>query len=94
MDTGTITVGEIWSLFSLAVVFTALRIYARVKVVGIKGLQAEDYLASVAMLFYCAEATIAHKGSLLFEGEKDRGIVPGQTPSAGREPTDRELDVR
>ena len=42
--------GEVWSLFSLAVVFTALRIYARVKVVGIKGLQAEDYLASVAMV--------------------------------------------
>ena len=47
---GAITVGEVWSLFAVALFFTSLRLYARVKVVGIKGLQVEDYLAVAAMV--------------------------------------------
>lgn len=38
---------EAWTLLSIGLVVTMLRTYARVKAVGFKGLQADDYLVWV-----------------------------------------------
>ena len=42
--------GEIWALFGVAVAFTFLRMFARIKAVGSKDLQADDYLACLALV--------------------------------------------
>lgn len=56
-------VREDWTLFSIGVLFTVLRIYARVKHVGFKKLQADDYLVMVAMvssvLIRCTEFSLS-----------------------------------
>jgi len=43
-------VTEDFTLFSVGLVVTITRTYARVRQVGFKGLQADDYLAWVAMV--------------------------------------------
>jgi hypothetical protein len=41
---------EVWSLFAVAVAFTGLRMYARLRSVGWRNLQADDYLACAALV--------------------------------------------
>jgi hypothetical protein len=43
---------EGFTLYGFGVIFTMLRTYARVKSVGFKGLQGDDYLAWVAIVRY------------------------------------------
>lgn len=42
--------GEMWSLFGLAAAFTSLRLFARIRAVGFRDLQLDDYLTFVAMV--------------------------------------------
>lgn len=41
---------EIWTLFGVAAAFTLLRLFARLRAVGVKGLQGDDYLAIAAIV--------------------------------------------
>lgn len=41
---------ELWTLYSIGVAITILRTYARAKVVGLRHLQADDYLVWVAVV--------------------------------------------
>lgn len=41
---------EIWSLYSVAVCFTAIRFAARVRAVGLRGLKPDDFLSMMAMV--------------------------------------------
>lgn len=41
---------ELWTLYSIGVAITILRTYARAKVVGLRNLQADDYLVWVAVV--------------------------------------------
>lgn len=50
MDSLTQFVTEMWSLFGVAVAFTLFRGFARIKSVGLKGLQPDDHLAFVALV--------------------------------------------
>ncbi|KAI1266440.1 hypothetical protein F5Y18DRAFT_425681 [Xylariaceae sp. FL1019] len=53
---------EAWTAFAVGIIFTSLRTFARVRQVGPREFQADDYLIWVAMLFYAAEASLAHFG--------------------------------
>jgi hypothetical protein len=41
---------EVWTLLAFGILVTMLRTYARVKAVGFKGLQPDDYLVWVAVV--------------------------------------------
>ncbi|KAI1398260.1 hypothetical protein F4819DRAFT_489745 [Hypoxylon fuscum] len=73
-------VREDWTLFSIGVLFTVLRIYARVKHVGFKKLQADDYLVMVAMLqiFYAAETSLAYLVGAVAKGLANNGMPDKQ----------------
>ncbi|KAL4924956.1 uncharacterized protein BDV17DRAFT_294905 [Aspergillus undulatus] len=49
---------EAWSEYSIGVVVLLLRLFARLKVVGIKNLQGDDYFTIVALVFWTAELTM------------------------------------
>ncbi|KAI0145180.1 hypothetical protein GGR57DRAFT_517387 [Xylariaceae sp. FL1272] len=63
-------VREDWTLFAVGLAVTVTRTYARVRQVGIRGLQGDDYLVWVAMIFYAAEASLAY-----FVGEAAHGLA-------------------
>ena len=50
MDKLTQFMCESWSLFAAAVLFTLVRLFARVRLLGFKGLQGDDYLALIALV--------------------------------------------
>jgi hypothetical protein len=50
MDELTQFVCESWSLFAAAVLFTLMRLFARVRQIGFNGLQVDDYLAFIALV--------------------------------------------
>ncbi|KAH7324372.1 hypothetical protein B0I35DRAFT_160739 [Stachybotrys elegans] len=58
--------GEVWSLYTLALCFTCLRMFSRWRIVGIKGLRADDWAAALSMIFYSALTGIAHTGGTLY----------------------------
>lgn len=49
---------EIWTLFAIGVVATALRTYARMRSVGVKGLTLDDYLVWLGVIFYAAQSAL------------------------------------
>ena len=82
--------GEVWSLFAVATCFTFLRMYARIKSVGVKNFQADDYLASAALVFYAAQTAIAHVGGSIYhnfasKGQLPQGMETVTTPGAPKE---------
>lgn len=64
---------EIWTLFSLGMAFTMLRVYARVRIVGFRHLEMDDYLAGLAMLFYAAETATSFYGGSQYYGSPVEG---------------------
>lgn len=49
---------EIWTLFAIGVTATILRTYARIRLVGAKGLTADDYLVWMGVIFYAAQSAL------------------------------------
>lgn len=43
---------EAWTLLAVGILFTMLRTYARIRAVGFKGLQADDYLVWVGVVSF------------------------------------------
>jgi hypothetical protein len=41
---------ELWSIYCFAVLFTGLRMVARIRIAGWRNLQADDYLACAALV--------------------------------------------
>jgi hypothetical protein len=41
---------ELWSIYGFAVLFTGLRMVARIRIAGWRHLQADDYLACTALV--------------------------------------------
>ncbi|KAG9252016.1 uncharacterized protein F5Z01DRAFT_245365 [Emericellopsis atlantica] len=92
MSSVTQFVSEIWSLFAVGVAVTLVRIYARTKVVGFKGLQPDDYLASIALLGFAGMAGIAFVGGSMYHKEMAGGMLPEQRP--GEKPSAEALAIR
>lgn len=45
-------VSEVWTLFAVATVFTFLRLWGRIKIVGFHGLRPDDYIATIALVSF------------------------------------------
>ncbi|KAI1378023.1 hypothetical protein F4677DRAFT_414238 [Hypoxylon crocopeplum] len=85
-------VTEDWTLFSIGLSFTALRTVARVKQVGFRGLQVDDYLVWVAMIFYAAETSLAYSVGAVAKGLANNGMTDEQRQTL--DPSSTEYQTR
>ncbi|RYP40738.1 hypothetical protein DL767_001493 [Monosporascus sp. MG133] len=82
----------LWTLYAFGVLITALRTYARVKAVGWKHLEADDYLVWVAVLLYSTQSTLGYQIGNLAHGLANNGMTDAQR--AALSPSDPEYDMR
>ncbi|GAP92975.1 putative triacylglycerol lipase-like protein [Rosellinia necatrix] len=68
-------VTEDFTLFAVGLTVTAIRTLARVKQVGFKGLQGDDYLVWLAMLIYAAETALAYSVGAVAMGLANNGMT-------------------
>ncbi|KAI0552172.1 hypothetical protein F4679DRAFT_536230 [Xylaria curta] len=68
-------VTEDFTLFAVGFVVTVTRTVARVKQVGFKGLQGDDYLVWLAMLIYAAETALAYSVGAVAMGLANNGMT-------------------
>ncbi|TRX87955.1 hypothetical protein FHL15_011159 [Xylaria flabelliformis] len=68
-------VTEDFTLFAVGFVVTITRTVARVKQVGFKGLQGDDYLVWLAMLIYAAETALAYSVGAVAMGLANNGMT-------------------
>lgn len=68
----------IWTLYAFGVLVTALRTYARVKAVGWKHFEADDYLVWVAVLLYSTQSTLGYEIGHLAHGLANNGMTDAQ----------------
>ncbi|KAI0392821.1 hypothetical protein F5Y17DRAFT_477232 [Xylariaceae sp. FL0594] len=85
-------VTEDFTLFGVGLLVTVTRTYARIRQVGLKGLQADDYLAWVAMLIYSAETALAYSVGAKAMGLANNGMTDEQRLSLS--PNDPEYHTR
>ncbi|KAI2643214.1 hypothetical protein GGS21DRAFT_536713 [Xylaria nigripes] len=71
-------VTEDFTLFSIGFLVTLTRTFARVKQVGFKGLQGDDYLAWISMIFYAAETGLAYSVGAVAMGLANNGMTDEQ----------------
>ncbi|KAI8630336.1 hypothetical protein F5Y19DRAFT_429732 [Xylariaceae sp. FL1651] len=71
-------VTEDWTLFSIGLVATITRTFARVRQVGFKGLQGDDYLVWLGMVFYAAETSLAYAVGAAAKGLANNGMTDEQ----------------
>ncbi|KAI1437289.1 hypothetical protein GGR50DRAFT_700273 [Xylaria sp. CBS 124048] len=69
---------EDFALFAVGFIVTVTRTFARVKQVGFKGLQGDDYLVWVAMLIYAAETALAYSVGAVAMGLANNGMTDEQ----------------
>ncbi|KAI1458631.1 hypothetical protein F4805DRAFT_120182 [Annulohypoxylon moriforme] len=69
---------EAWTLLSIGLVITMLRTYARIKAVGFKGLQADDYLVWVGAVFYAIETSLAYSVGHFAQGLANNGMTDAE----------------
>ncbi|KAI1821583.1 hypothetical protein F4861DRAFT_453759 [Xylaria intraflava] len=69
---------EDFALFAVGLIVTLTRTFARVKQVGFKGLQGDDYLVWVAMLIYAAETALAYSVGAVAMGLANNGMTDEQ----------------
>ncbi|KAI1817239.1 hypothetical protein GGS20DRAFT_582747 [Poronia punctata] len=72
---------EDFTLFAVGLIVTITRTYARLKQVGFKGLQGDDYLVWLAMLLYAAETTLAYSVGVFATGLANNGMTDEQRTS-------------
>ncbi|KAI0157118.1 hypothetical protein GGR52DRAFT_577115 [Hypoxylon sp. FL1284] len=69
---------EAWTLLSIGICVTILRTYARVKAVGFKRLQADDYLVWVGVTFYAVETSLAYSVGAVAQGLANNGMTDAE----------------
>ncbi|KAL4770625.1 hypothetical protein BDW60DRAFT_208999 [Aspergillus nidulans var. acristatus] len=84
MATATPFQKEAWTEYGIGVVVLLLRLFARLKVVGIRNWQGDDYFSIVALIFWTAELTmlelIGQYGTNIGLSDEERAAVtPEQT---------------
>ncbi|KAL2128639.1 hypothetical protein VTI74DRAFT_8912 [Chaetomium olivicolor] len=82
----------LWTLYAFGVLVTALRTYARVKAVGWKHFEADDYLVWAAVLLYTIQSTLGYEIGHLARGMANNGITDAQR--AALSPSDPEYEMR
>ncbi|ODA79349.1 hypothetical protein RJ55_04942 [Drechmeria coniospora] len=83
---------ELWTLFSIALLATLLRTYARVRAVGFKNLKPDDYLAWVGQSLYLSLAILAYSIGQVAHGLANNGMTDEQR--AALSPDDPEYRLR
>ncbi|CCF38220.1 hypothetical protein CH063_09363 [Colletotrichum higginsianum] len=69
---------EAWTLLAVGILITMLRTYSRIRSVGIRGLQADDYLVWVGAIFYAVETALAHSVGAIAKGMANNGMTDEQ----------------
>ncbi|XXH01068.1 hypothetical protein Hte_007419 [Hypoxylon texense] len=69
---------EAWTLLAIGICVTILRTYARVKAVGFRRLQADDYLVWVGVTFYAVETSLAYSVGAVAQGLANNGMTDEQ----------------
>ncbi|KAG7290063.1 hypothetical protein NEMBOFW57_000055 [Staphylotrichum longicolle] len=82
----------LWTLYAFGVVTTALRTYARVKAVGWKHFEADDYLVWLAVLLYTTQSTLGYQIGNLAHGMANNGMTDAQRVALS--PSDPEYGMR
>ncbi|KXJ96547.1 hypothetical protein Micbo1qcDRAFT_229415 [Microdochium bolleyi] len=65
-------------LFSIGVGIIALRTYSRVRVVGWRNLETDDYLMFMVALFYATGTALAYVTATYWQGLNNGGMTPGE----------------
>ncbi|RYO76242.1 hypothetical protein DL766_009529 [Monosporascus sp. MC13-8B] len=66
---------EAWALLSIGILVTIIRTFGRVKALGIKGLQPDDYLVWVGATFYAIETGLAYCVGAKAQGLANNGMT-------------------
>ncbi|KAK4214981.1 hypothetical protein QBC37DRAFT_472301 [Rhypophila decipiens] len=82
----------IWTLYAIGVCTTVLRTYARIKMVGVRKLQWDDYLVWLAVIFYTIQTILGYEIGNLAHGLANNGMTQEQRVSLS--PTDPEYQMR
>ncbi|KAL7620076.1 hypothetical protein AAE478_010625 [Parahypoxylon ruwenzoriense] len=83
---------EAWTLLAIGICVTILRTYARVKAVGFKSLQADDYLVWVGATFYAVETSLAYSVGAVAKGLANNGMTDEER--AALDPNSQEFRTR
>ncbi|SPO04999.1 related to integral membrane protein PTH11 [Cephalotrichum gorgonifer] len=83
---------EGWTLYGVGICATMLRTYARIRAVGIKHLQWDDYLVWVAAVFYTVQSTLAYSIGSLANGLANNGMTDAER--AALSPNSPEYEFR
>ncbi|KAI0539189.1 hypothetical protein GGR58DRAFT_465504 [Xylaria digitata] len=83
---------QLWTLYSVGILVTILRTYARVKAVGIRNLRADDLLIWIAMLFYSIQAALGYSVGHAAHGLANSGMT--DTERAALPADDPEYQMR
>ncbi|KAM7187214.1 hypothetical protein V8F20_011060 [Naviculisporaceae sp. PSN 640] len=82
----------IWTLYAIGVCVTGLRTYSRIKMVGGRRLQPDDYLVWLAVVFYTLQTVLGYEIGNLAHGLANNGMTEEQR--AALSPTDPEYEMR
>ncbi|RYP18706.1 hypothetical protein DL767_009780 [Monosporascus sp. MG133] len=66
---------EAWTLLSIGLLVTIIRTFGRVKALGLKGLQPDDYLVWVGATFYAIETGLAYCVGAKAQGLANNGMT-------------------
>ncbi|KAI8951700.1 hypothetical protein F4801DRAFT_544035 [Xylaria longipes] len=69
---------QLFTLYSIGVLVTVLRTYARVKAVGIRNLHADDVLIWIAILFYTAQTVLGYSVGSVAHGLANNGLTSAE----------------
>ncbi|KAI1371623.1 hypothetical protein F4677DRAFT_305867 [Hypoxylon crocopeplum] len=69
---------EAWTLLAIGILVTILRTYARIKAVGFRRLQADDYLVWVGVTFYAVETSLAYSVGAVAQGLANNAMTDEQ----------------
>ncbi|TKW58021.1 hypothetical protein CTA1_739 [Colletotrichum tanaceti] len=69
---------EAWTLLAVGILITMLRTYSRIRAVGVRGLQADDYLVWIGAIFYAIETGLAHSVGAIAKGMANNGMTDEQ----------------
>ncbi|KAH7324220.1 hypothetical protein B0I35DRAFT_406053 [Stachybotrys elegans] len=78
---------EVWTLLAVGSMVTILRTYARIKSVGLRRLQPDDFLVWIALIFYAAESALAYSVGEVARGMANNGMTDAHRAAL---PTDSE----
>ncbi|KAI1739739.1 hypothetical protein F4680DRAFT_134352 [Xylaria scruposa] len=83
---------QLFTLYSIGVLVTFLRTYARIKAVGIRNLHWDDILIWIAILFYTAQTVLGYSVGSVAHGLANNGMTDAERLALS--PNDPEFQTR